>query len=277
MLRLQNPGRQDIMPPPGGVEAQPVPMNLIRQTSSIDWDTAQSALRAWYATAPGAELHARIAGRVEWLVRDRYALHCLQIGGTRYGVDLLAGRGLIHRIHITGDEAGSMRAYPMALPLASGSIDFVLLCHALEFSGDPHALLREVDRVLSLDGLVLCVGFNPWSLLGLRGLWGRNDIPWCGRFYGPGRIGDWFALLGWRMQRRETLGLAPPVHSERLRRWLGSLERLHGWLPVQGGVHMLLGRKHSIPFTPVQARRLRAETRPVVGGVVRPSRYTEMQ
>jgi len=250
-------------------------MNLHGQASPGGWDDAQAALRAWYATAPGADLHGRIAGRVEAMLRDRYALHCLQIGGTRYGVDLLAGRALIHRVHITGDGAGSMRAHPAAMPLATGSIDLVLLCHALEFSDDPHAILREVDRVLALDGLVLCIGFNPWSLLGLRGLWGR-DVPWCGHFYGPGRIGDWFALLGWRVQRRETFGYGPPVHSDSLRRRLMVLERLHRWLPVQGAVHALLGRKHSIPFTPVPARRLRAEPRPVVGGVVRPTRYTEM-
>lgn len=264
-----------IIPVSGGAEVQAVPMNLDRQVSPIGWDEAQTALRAWYATGPGADLHGRIAGRIETLLRDRYALHCLQIGGTRFGVDLLAGRALIHRIHITGDGAGSMRAHPAALPLATGSIDFVLLCHALEFSADPHAILREVDRVLALDGVVLCVGFNPWSLLGLRGLWGRS-VPWCGHFYGPGRIGDWFELLGWRVQRRETFGFGPPVHSERLRRRLMVLERLHRWLPVQGGIHVLLGRKHSIPFTPVRVRRLRAERRPVVGGVVRPTRYTEM-
>lgn len=250
-------------------------MNIDWQTSGAGWDEAQTALRAWYETPPGTDLHERIAARIETLFRNRYALHCLQVGGTRYGVDLLTGRALIHRVHVTGDGADSIRAHPAALPLASGSINLVLLCHALEFSEDPHAILREVDRVLALDGQVLCVGFNPWSLLGLRGLWGRS-VPWCGHFYGPGRISDWFALLGWRMQRRETLGYCPPVHGERLRRRLQVMERLYRWLPVQGGVHMLLGRKHSIPFTPVPARRLRAEPRPVVGGVVRPTRFTEM-
>lgn len=251
-------------------------MQRFERSPPIDWRPAIHGLRQWYASAAGRALHACIAARLEFLLRDRYALHCLQLGGTRCGVDLLAGRALVHRIHVTGDGADGLQAHPWALPLATGAVDLVLLCHALEFSDDPHALLREVDRVLALDGRVVVVAFNPWSLYGLRRLLGRRTAPWCGRFYSPGRISDWFELLGWRMERRETLGYAPPTAHPGLQRRLAVLERLQPLLPAQGGVQILVGQKHSIPFTPVPSARLRVES-PLMGRPVRPTRCAETQ
>ncbi len=249
-------------------------MQRFERSPPIDWTPAVGGLRAWYASPQGRALHTRIAARLEFLLRDRYALHSLQLGGTRHGVDLLSGRALIHRIHVTGDGADSLRTRPWALPLASGSVDLALLCHALEFSDDPHALLREVDRVLALDGRVVVVAFNPWSLFGLRRVLRRDAPPWSGCFYSPSRVADWFDLLGWRVQRRETLGFAPPVRSARMRRWCAALERLQPWLPAQGGIQVMVGQKHSIPFTPAPASRLRVKA-PVVGGAVRPTRCVE--
>jgi len=44
----------------------------------------------------------------------------------------------------TADVNGDINA----LPFKSHSLDTVLLSHALEFSSDPHQVLREVERVL---------------------------------------------------------------------------------------------------------------------------------
>ena len=43
-----------------------------------------------------------------------------------------------------------------------------MLPHALEWSVDPHATLREVERVLVPEGRVVICGLNPTSLWGLR-------------------------------------------------------------------------------------------------------------
>jgi len=240
------------------------------------WTEAQSALRTWYATSLGSELHARVASRIEAVLRDLYALHCVQIGGTQRGVDLLAGRGLVHRIHVTGDGADGMRAYPIHLPLASRSVGLVLLCHALEFCEDPHAMLREVDRVLALDGHVLSVGFNPWSLFGVRRLVDARAIPWRGRFYSPARLDDWFRLLGLRSSHRETLWVRPPVQHPRLRQRMAVMERALGLAPRCGGVFLLLARKQSIPLNPIPAGWQRSEPMRV-RGAVRPTHYGETQ
>jgi SAM-dependent methyltransferase len=55
-----------------------------------------------------------------------------------------------------------------ALPFSANSLDLVVLPHTLEFNGDPHATLREVERVLVPEGRVVICGLNPTSLWGLR-------------------------------------------------------------------------------------------------------------
>ena len=217
-----------------------------------DWFAAQLELRTWYATPLGQQLHAEIMRRIEGLIGDLYALRCLQIGGTALDADLLTGHNLVCRIHVTGDGRDDLRAEPACLPFASDSIDLVLLGHALEFCDDPHGLLREVDRVLTLDGYVLVVGFNPVSLFGLRRVLGRRGIPWSGSFYSLGRISDWLRVLGLNVRRRESCWLRPPVQGPRVRRALAGLEWLEPVLRGCGGVQLVLGRKQSIPLTPIR-------------------------
>ena len=50
------------------------------------------------------------------------------------------------------EEGGKVRAAPDFLPIESNSIDLVLLPHILEFSANPHQILREVHRVLVPEG-----------------------------------------------------------------------------------------------------------------------------
>jgi SAM-dependent methyltransferase len=54
------------------------------------------------------------------------------------------------------------------LPFDTQSIDLLTLPHVLEFSEDPHEVLREVSRVLMPEGRVVVTCFNPMSLWGAR-------------------------------------------------------------------------------------------------------------
>src|SRR5690625_7466005 len=61
-----------------------------------------------------------------------------------------------------------LAAQPEALPFETQSIDLILLPHVLENAYDSHQVLREIERVLVPEGLVIITGFNPLSLWGLR-------------------------------------------------------------------------------------------------------------
>ena len=87
-----------------------------------------------------------------------------------------------------------------ALPFQAASLDLVVLAHALELNADPHATLREVERVLMPEGRVVISGLNPASLWAMRqrqahgvrhlGV-GRLFLPEEGDFIGYRRLRDY--------------------------------------------------------------------------------------
>ena len=72
------------------------------------------------------------------------------------------------------------------LPFATQSLDLVVMPHVLEFSAEPHQVLREVERVLIPEGQVIICGFNPISMWGARQSAGRmtgaHFLPLHGEF-----------------------------------------------------------------------------------------------
>ena len=157
-----------------------------------------------------------------------------------------------HHIHV-GIKAGTlqMKAEPDALPVKDLSIDALLLCHAHEFSADPHHLMREAHRVLIADGYLLLTGFNPLSLAGLMKLnpWLRQKLPWSGRFFSTGRLKDWLYLLGFEVMTEQRffcsalIGQSAP--DSRWREWLSD---------YVGSSYLLVARKRELPLTPIRPK-----------------------
>ena len=125
--------------------------------------------------------------------------------------------------------------------MATGSIDLVLLPHVLEFSANPHQILREVARVLMPEGHVVIAGFNPWSLWGVRRMFGRGSgYPWNGRFIHLPRIKDWLALLGLEIVAGRMGCYAPPCAQQQWLDRFGFMESAGDrWWPIAGGVYFL--------------------------------------
>src|SRR6185437_6050332 len=68
-------------------------------------------------------------------------------------------------------------ADPHYLPFAENTFDLVVLPHALEFTDDPHLMLREAYRVTRPEGQIVIAGFNPFSLYGAKRYFGRQQTP----------------------------------------------------------------------------------------------------
>ena len=85
---------------------------------------------------------------------DVVGFELLQIGEWGDPARLCAAARTQHRSCIAPDVAGprAIRAHFDALPIATDSVEAVLLPHTLEHAPRPHELLREVDRVLVGEG-----------------------------------------------------------------------------------------------------------------------------
>ena len=127
-------------------------------------------LQDWFATPPGRYLLAWEQAQFDQAVADVFGYHALQLGAAE--VDGLRTNRMPHRWLALPEPVQPSRAALFtdfaALPFAANSLDLVVLPHALELSEDPHATLREVERVLVPEGRVVICGLNPASLWGMR-------------------------------------------------------------------------------------------------------------
>ena len=194
----------------------------------------------WFQTPLGQYLLEKERAYLDDVTPDIFGFHAIQLGMP--GVDLLRENRITHKMRVARADAPDLLAKCHELPIATQSIDLVLLPHVLEFADEPHAVLREVDRVMMPEGRLVIVGFNPWSLWGLRSALGfsRDQYPWNGRFLSLLRVKDWLALLGFDVSAGRLIGYAPPFDREKLRRRFGFMEPAGDrWWAVGGAVYML--------------------------------------
>jgi SAM-dependent methyltransferase len=199
-----------------------------------------NSLQDWLATPLGQYLLEKERAYLDDVTPDIFGFHALQLGMP--GVDLLRENRITHKMRVAAAGEPDVYAKCHELPVATQSIDLVLLPHVLEFAAEPHLVLREVDRVLMPEGRLVIVGFNPWSLWGLRSALGfsRHEFPWNGHFLSLLRVKDWLALLGFEVSAGRLIGYAPPFDNDKVRRRFGFMEPAGDrWWAVGGAVYML--------------------------------------
>ncbi len=170
-----------------------------------------------------------------------------------------------------GDVAADLICDPERLAVASDSVDAVLLPHTLERTVSPHALLREVDRVLRADGHLIVLSFAPGGLWGLRHLLADEGYP-AGRERAirEGRLRDWLELLSFEVPPATRYCHTVPIERFKQLRVLPREERAQKWLPMFSGGYLLRAQKRVQPLTPVRLWRRQPRLR-VVGGLVEPT------
>ena len=139
------------------------------------------------------------------------------------------------------------------LPFLEKSFDAVIMAHQLEYSVDPHRLLREVDRVMIDDGYLIITGFNPLSLLGLSSLmpWRKHSLPWSGRMFTPHRINDWLSVLNYQVVHCDRYALFPYQRYQTMWTWLEN--GVGSWASPAGSLYFIVARKRTYPLRPIKA------------------------
>lgn len=228
------------------------------------------ALAEWFDSRRGMALLGLESALVAETVEDCFGWQMLQVGDWGSGRALLRGaRTRSQAIAATCAGTGvDVVSRLTQLPVASDSVDSVLLPHTLEFESDPYAVLREADRILAGDGKLVILSFAPWSLWGLRAATTRAGFPpGLRRLISERRLRDWLRLLGYdvgdtrRYLHEVPWGEPNPVGARIRRSW---------WYPLPGGAFVLKARKRLHSLTPLRPR-LRDRRSPVLGGLTEPS------
>jgi SAM-dependent methyltransferase len=233
-------------------------------------------LGPWLRSPPGRYLLAWEQAQIDRAVADLFGYHALQVGVPE--IDGLRANRMPHRwvasewlevpepmdppppadpkiSTLSPPMPVALHCLPHALPFPNQSLDLVLLPHTLELSSDPHATLREVERVLMPEGRVVIVGFNSTSLWGLRQRMGRVRhglrigsgplfLPRTGDFIGYWRLRDWLRLLGMDLERGRFGCYRPAFASSQ---WLARMPWIEAtgdrWWPVFGAAYFLMAVK----------------------------------
>ena len=215
-----------------------------------DYKTNKEKMMAdWWQTPLGQAVFTQEQNKLYSLSTHFHGYYQLQLGNEK---SLLPSTSRPSQQKIMANGA-NVEGYNEALPFKCHSLDLLLLNHVLEFSSDPHQVLREVERVLIADGTLILCSFNPWSLWGLRCLLSWQDQPpWQGKFYRQTRIKDWLALLNFEIIATKRLFYRPPIRSSK---WLGYFSFMERWgkrlWPFFAGVTILVATKRTIPLTPI--------------------------
>jgi SAM-dependent methyltransferase len=231
-------------------------------------------LRRWQDAPLGRALITAEARLLATSFDDVFGLELVQLGTWGAGRELLS-QSRIRRQSVIAEASGTLPEADLVaslahLPIASGTLDAVLLPHTLEYAPDAYAVLREADRVLGAEGQLIVLGFRPGSFWGLRAAASPDGYPpGLRRRLASGRVRDWLGLLSYEIvshQRylfhlpRAPRGAAEAAVPRMLhRRW---------FYPLPAAAYLIKARKRVYTLTPIRPR-LR-ERRTVLGALVEP-------
>lgn len=237
-------------------------------------------MQQWFDSPAGRYLLGWEQAAFDESVADIFGYHAIQLGLP--AVEALRANRMPHRwlgLEHGADACGcSPDVYldTHTLPFEAASLDLVLLPHTLELSVDPHATLREVERVLVPEGRVVICGLNPTSLWGLRQrrahVWRRMGVgelflPEPGEFIGYRRLRDWLRLLNFEVEVVRFGCWRPAFTTDK---WLDRfdwMDRLgERWWPILGAAYFIVAVKR-VPGVKLMGaswkRRAKIATAPV--------------
>ena len=221
-------------------------------------------MRIWFTRIPGRWFQAEERAQLEEALPNLFGYHLLQLGDlysrecltcTRIPHCMVLDSWVSDKVPLGERERDFVSGTPEHLPIATDCLDVVLLPHTLEFTENPHQVLREVDRILIPEGHVVVLGFNPWSIWFLWYLvlgW-RGKPPWCGRFIRQARLNDWLELLGFDIVSSRRYFYRPPLTNKTIMKRLRFLDRLCSrWCPNLGAGYIVVARKRVATLTPIR-------------------------
>jgi hypothetical protein len=243
----------------------------VRTSHILDRD---AALSAWWGSPLGRAVLAAESELLAAALEDVFGWELLQVGAWGAARELLAGSRTRRQsvVAAPGLSAGAdIVARASQLPVISDCVDATLLPHTLEFASDPYAILREVDRVMVGEGQLLVLGFQPWSLWGMRARWSRSGFPpGMRRVLSQRLLREWLVLLGFEVTSTQRyLYLSPWSRGLASGEGTGRMLRPGLTYPLPAGGFLLKARKRLYTVTPIRPRV--REKAAVIGGLVKPT------
>jgi SAM-dependent methyltransferase len=211
-------------------------------------------LFAWYQTPRGKLLKGLEADYLQKSITVSCQQIILQIGGLGWENEfidctLYKNYTVLDAKSLGSDETRKIQARAFCLPLQSDSVDMIIVPHLLEFDNHRFQTMREVERVLKPEGLLVVLNFNPWSLwVRYQYLWDKKMADsWGGHFISRSRILDWLKLLNFEAT------VSSEFNMDSIKSKQGKfIANGHSFFSTAYAVKAIKRRYNIIPLTPVK-------------------------
>ncbi len=221
-----------------------------------------SSLSEWFDTPMGKALLEAERDALSEQLNCRFGYHLMQLSSVAQA-DFSDLSRINHCFRLAPTSEQGTR-YPHAqsvsdfeaLPLEDEVVDVTILHHVLEYSDNPHLLLKEAARVTMPRGYVIIVAFNPLSFAGLLNpinLVFRGNAVSRRRALRLHRVTDWLEFLDFScVDKRYVFHNLPINHKG----YLTSSRIFTHWfdkpsIPL-GASFCLLARKDKAGLTPIK-------------------------
>lgn len=161
----------------------------------------QKFLEWYHVTTLGQILQTIEASYLQSALKLTYNQKTLQVGPLG-SETLYIDREFLRDFALIDQDLSPPNPYPGLivsnfdeLPIASDSIDILILSHIIEFEAEPYPVLREAERILKPEGRLFLLGLNPWSLHGTLQYFPRGAAFQRANSVGSHRLLEWLAPL----------------------------------------------------------------------------------
>ncbi len=218
------------------------------------------ALESWYQTDVGRAILAREQKILDEELSYMFGYHLLQLS-ISCETKLYSKSRILHCFDVAPRACDEHLNVGMcadfdALPLEDESVDVTILHHVLEFSTNPHAVLKEAARVTIPKGNIIIFGFNPFSPIGLikhfaqfssdNPFWKRNSLR-------RSRVVDWLKLLDCDAKRYWSGFYHLPINHQRyLMRFQRLDQQWQKWRMPFGNFYCIVAQKDVQCITPIK-------------------------
>src|SRR5260370_13402896 len=129
------------------------------QNGAQKYNGGRSSLSGWLSTPQGAYVLDWELAQFDSAVEDVFGFRAVQVGLP--DVDFLRQNRIPYRFSLALEAGAPLAADPLQLPLASQSVDLVVLPHVLEGHHNPQEECHEAERGRTPGGQLAPPDFNP--------------------------------------------------------------------------------------------------------------------
>lgn len=223
--------------------------------------TRMKHFRAWLKSPLGQSLVVEEKKIIQKKVLRIFGFHLAFLGPSPF-LECVEQSPILFRVWLDTHakkrkDCVSVLARHDKLPILPDDIDLMFLAHCLEFSKNPHEVLREAYSALKPEGQIIISVFNPWSVWGFWRFFIRyiNRAPYDGQTISIKRLRDWLALLGFDVIQVSTCFFLPPIQNKNIMAKLSWFEKTMRFMfPKMGASYIILAKKRILTLTAVRPK-----------------------